>query len=116
MQQLRWCHLPKGAAWSPAGQRADKKFLLRMLGPAPTSLLGPKQSELRLEETSAIRQSGKFSHMRTDTKNRRKLGGKGGTLELPREGEEEVTPEHLLSILVRLCRVLAGHVSRGAVS
>lgn len=53
--------------------------------------------------------------MRMETENRKQLGGKGGILELPSKGEEEINPKYLLSSLVRLCWVLAGHVSRGAV-
>lgn len=52
--------------------------------------------------------------MRTETKTRKQLAGKAGILELPIK-EEKINPNHLLSSLVRLCRVLAGHVSRGAV-
>lgn len=43
------------------------------------------------------------------------MGGKGGILELPIKEEEEINPGYLLSSLVRLCWVLAGHVSCGAV-
>lgn len=53
--------------------------------------------------------------MRTETENKKNLGGKGGILELPSKGDEETKLKCLLSSFVRLCWVLAGHVSCGAV-
>lgn len=43
------------------------------------------------------------------------MGWKGGALELPSKGKEQIITKYSLSRLVRLSWVLAGHVSRGAV-
>lgn len=62
----------------------------------------------------ASRQSSRSSHMRTERKKKEKnWEGKGESWS---KREEERNPKYLLSSLVRLCWVLAGHVSRGAVS
>lgn len=74
--------------------------------------------------TDLCQQRGSSSEIRTETNNNKKKERKKNkqlrqkveaAVELCSKGEEQIITKYLLSSLVRLCWVLAGHVSHGAV-
>lgn len=119
--QRPWSHLPRGATGGPARQRSDKFLWWMFSSSLPKLLSSYKEDHVPTKESTLwlgmdplpADKAADLLIWGQKAKKEKNWEGKGESWS---KGEEERNPKYLLSSLVRLCWVLAGHVSCGAVS